>query len=192
MLFGEDFIHYKDKFKEPRRMNQQTEKESITYCASYPKPVIIARWVVLTIAFILGTYILWGIKDILGLAYVIYSLIALTMILPLSRCAGCFYHGKACNTGWGKVAAYLFPKGDESKYVTNYRYAIFLHLLWLIPLGGAFLLLLRNRNVLALSVFVGYVLILLLEKIILKKLACVRCHQREFCPAVPFRREKCG
>jgi hypothetical protein len=24
----------------------------------------------------------------------------------------------------------------------------------------------------------------------LKKLACKRCHQREFCPALPFRKER--
>ncbi len=173
-------------------MNQELPEQSFKYCDSYPKPVIIIRWIVLAIAFILGIYILWGIKDVVGLAYVIYSLAALTLILPLSRCASCFYHGKACNTGWGKVAAYLFPKGDESKYVDNYSYSIFLHLLWLIPLLGALFRLIRSRNVLTLSLFAGYVLVLLLEKIVLKKLGCVKCHQREFCPAVPFKKEKSG
>lgn len=170
-------------------MDQQAEAaKDLVFCHSYPKAVIVIRWIVLAGAFALGIYILTSIKEVLGLAYVIYSLIVLTLILPLSRCASCFYHGKTCNTGWGKVAAYLFPKGDESKFVDHYNYAIFIHLLWIIPLSASLLQLARERSLLALIVFLAYAFVLLLEKIVLKKLACSRCHQREFCPAVPFRR----
>jgi hypothetical protein len=170
-------------------MDQQAERpKDFAFCHSYPKPVIVIRWIVLGGAFALGIYILTNIKVVLGLAYVVYSLVVLTLILPLSRCTGCFYHGKACNTGWGKVAAYLFPKGDESEFVDHYSYAIFIHLLWIIPLLASFFQLVRARNLLALAVFGGYLFVLLLEKITLKKLACSRCRQREFCPAVPFRK----
>lgn len=169
-------------------MNHKAEKENFAFCHNYPKHVIIIRWIILAVAFVLGIYILSDIKELLGIVYVLYSLIALTLILPLARCASCFYHGKVCNTGWGKVAAYLFPKGDESQFVAHYSYAIFLHLLWLIPLLASFFQLLRNRDVLALIIFFSYLFILLVERVTLKKLACTRCHQREFCPAVPFRR----
>jgi membrane-bound metal-dependent hydrolase YbcI (DUF457 family) len=169
-------------------MNQPDEKENFAFCHSYPKPVILIRWIILGAAFALGIYFFWSFHPALGLAYVIYSLIALTLILPLSRCASCFYYGKACNTGWGRVAAYLFPKGDETKYVENYSYAIFLHLLWILPLLASLAQLARRRSVLALILFGAYLLVLLMDKITLKRLACARCHQREFCPAVPFRK----
>jgi hypothetical protein len=168
--------------------DQANRKEDLAFCHSYPKAVIVIRWIVLAAAFALGIYILTGIREVLALAYVIYSLIVLTLILPLSRCASCYYHGKACNVAWGKVAAYLFPKGDESKFVDHYNYAIFIHLLWIIPLLASLFQLVRARNLLALIIFLAYLFVLLLEKIVLKKLACSRCHQREFCPAVPFRR----
>ena len=170
-------------------MNREAEEpKDFAFCHSYPKFVIIIRWIILGGAFALGIYILTSINQLLGLAYVIYSLVVLTLILPLSRCSSCFYHGKACNTGWGKVAAYLFPKGDESKFVRHYDYAIFIHLLWIIPLLTSFFQLVLARNLLALVVFGVYLFVLLLEKITLKKLACSRCRHREFCPAVPFRR----
>jgi hypothetical protein len=130
-----------------------------------------------------------GLNYVLAIIYIIYSMIALTLILPLSRCVSCFYHGKPCNTGWGKVAAYLFKKGDESKYVDHYNYAIFLHLLWLVPLLVAFLQLVRRRDIWVLVIFVAYILVLFVEKVVLKKLCCKRCHQREFCPALPFPKE---
>lgn len=178
-------------------MNNQAEKENFIFCDTYPKHVIIIRWIILISAFALGIYILSDIKDFLGVVYVIYSLVALTLILPLSRCVSCFYHGKLCNTGWGKVAAYLFPKnmnrvvytkGVESKYIEHYNYAILIHLLWLVPLLGSLFQVLRKRAMIVLILFLVYLFILLLEKIVLKKLACKRCHQREFCPALPFRK----
>jgi len=171
-------------------MNDKNEAIEFTFCENYPKHIIVFRWIILLIAFALGIYILLGLNDALAIIYVIYSVIALNLILPLSRCVSCFYHGKVCNTGWGKIAGYLFEKGDESKYVDDYNYAIFLHLLWVVPLLVAFLQLVRKRNILALSIFLIYIFILFVEKIILKKMCCKRCHQREFCPALPFRKAK--
>lgn len=171
-------------------MNDKNEALEFTFCENYPKYIIVIRWIILLWAFALGTYILADLHFALAIIYVLYSMIALTLILPLSRCVSCFYHGKVCNTGWGRIAGYLFEKGDESKYEEHYNYAIFLHLLWLVPLVVALLQVVRKRNIFALSIFVIYVFILLVEKIILKKLCCKRCHQREFCPAVPFRKIK--
>jgi len=169
-------------------MTREMEKEEPLFWHTYPAWVIVARWMVLLLAFALGIYILSDIKEALGIAYVVYSLLALTLILPLSRCVNCFYYGRMCNTGWGKVAEYLFPKGDESRYVEHYNFAILLHLLWLIPLLAAFFHLLRERKLQALLIFLFYLVILLVEKMVLKTLSCKRCHQRNFCPAVPFRK----
>jgi hypothetical protein len=169
-------------------MNHKNEAGEFSFCENYPKHVIVIRWIILLLAFGLGIYVLLEVHYVLAIIYIIYSIVALTLILPLSRCVSCFYHGKFCNTGWGKIAAYLFKKGDESKYVEHYNYAIFLHLLWSIPLLVALLQLVRQRDILVLVVFVVYIIVLFVEKIILKKLCCKRCHQREFCPALPFRK----
>ena len=169
-------------------MSDKNQAGEFSFCENYPVPIIIIHWIILLLAFGLGIYILLEVHQILAIIYVVYSVVALTFILPLSRCVSCFYYGKLCSTGWGKIAAYLFKKGDESKYVEHYNYAIFLHLLWLVPLLVALLQLVRKRDVFALSIFVTYLFILFVEKIILKKLGCKRCHLREFCPALPFRK----
>ena len=169
-------------------MSDKNQAGEFSFCENYPVHIIIIHWIILLLAFTLGIYILRGLHYMLAIIYIVYSLTALTLILPLSRCVSCFYYGKLCNTGWGKIAAYLFKKGDESKHVEHYNYAIFLHLLWLVPLLVALLQLVRQREILALSIFVIYLFILFVEKIILKKLGCKRCHLREFCPALPFRK----
>ncbi len=169
-------------------MGDRIEADEFSFCENYPKRIIIIRWLILSLAFALGVYILLELHFAVSILYIVYSLIALTLILPLSRCVSCFYYGKFCNTGWGKAGAYLFKRGDESKYVEHYNYAIFLHLLWLIPLLVALLQLLRKRDILALSIVAIYLVLLLVEKITLKRLGCARCHQRDFCPALPFRK----
>ncbi len=169
-------------------MSDKSQAGEFSFCEDFPKSIIIIRWIILLFAFALGVYVLLRLHYMLAIVYIVYSMIALTLILPLSRCVNCFYHGRFCNTGWGKIAAYLFRKGDESKYVDRYDYAIFLHLLWLIPLLAAALKAVRRRNILALAIFAAYLLTLFVEKIILKKLCCRRCHQRDFCPALPFRK----
>ena len=173
-------------------MNDKDKTCEFTFYENYPKYIIVFRWIILLLAFVLGIYVLLDFYYMLAVVYVLYSVMALTLILPLSRCVSCFYYGKFCNTGWGRVASYLYRKGDESKYVDHYNYAIFLHLLWLVPLLVVLLQLARKRNILALSILVIYLFILLIEKIILKKLCCRRCHQREFCPALPFRSSRPG
>jgi cell division protein FtsW (lipid II flippase) len=188
LLFAKKFLIFSWDFEIGGRVSDKNETDKFSFCENYPKHITTIRWIILLLAFGLGIYVLLGLHYLLAIIYIVYSLVALTLILPLSRCASCFYHGKFCNTGWGKIAAYLSEKGDESKYVDHYNYAIFLHLLWLIPLLIALLQLVRQKDLFALSIFVIYLFILFAEKIILKKLCCKRCHQREFCPAVPFRK----
>jgi hypothetical protein len=171
-------------------MNQLTEKPAPVFCETYPKGVIVSRWIILTLAYALGIYILADIQPMLGIIYAIGSLFALTLVLPLSRCVYCYYHGKLCNTGWGKIAAYLYAKGDESLYGERYNYAILLHLLWAVPLLAFLFQLARNKEPRYAVILLVYLLILWMEKVILKKLACKRCHQREFCPALPFRKAR--
>jgi hypothetical protein len=169
-------------------MEQLTPNGGLNYCETYPRGVIIARWIILTLAFVLGVFILYRIKPTIGIIYVLYALYALTLVLPLSRCVNCFYFGRACNTGWGKVAGYLYGKGDESRYEEHYGYAIFLHLLWMVPVLASFFKLITEKSLFYLLFFLVYLLVLWLEKVGLKKLACRRCHQRDFCPALPFKK----
>ena len=169
-------------------MEQPAVSNGLNYCETYPAGVIIARWVILTIAFILGIFILSRIKPALGIIYALYALYALTLVLPRSRCVNCYYYGRACNTGWGKVAAYLYGKGEESRYTEHYAYAVFLHLLWIIPLLASFFKLILAKSTFYVIFVLVYVLVLWLEKVALKRWACRRCHQREFCPALPFRK----
>jgi len=171
-------------------MNEPNKEQY--FCKDYPWYIILLRWVFTSIIFALGIYISYHLNQMLSLVYVIYCVFGLTLVLPLSRCIYCYYHGRWCNTGWGKIAGYLFNKGDEEKYLGKFPFSILLYPFWLLPLLVGALQVLRQRNLVSLALFLGYGLLLFLEKVILKLVACQNCRQRTFCPALPFREKQIG
>ncbi len=167
---------------------EQKTNEEFKFYHDYPLSTVLLRWLFLGAAFGLGIYILLKFEPVLAYIYVFYGAICLTLILPLSRCVYCYYHGRRCDCGFGKVAAYLFPKKDESQYNSKYAYFTLTYLFWLLPGLLGFIQVLRKKSLLALLVFLGFLLALLLERVVLKNLGCKNCHQREICPGIPFRR----
>lgn len=166
---------------------EEKRNEEFKFYQDYPVFTVLLRWLFLGIAFALGVYILLKFEAILAYIYVFYGAICLTLILPLSRCVYCFYHGRCCDSGFGKVAAYLFPKSDESQYASKYVYFTLTYLFWLLPGIVGFVQVLRRRSLPVLLIFLAFLLALLLERVVLKNLGCKNCHQREICPGVPFK-----
>jgi hypothetical protein len=165
---------------------QEKKNEEFRFYENYPIAIVLIRWLFLGAAFVLGIYILFQFKDILAYIYIFYGALCLMLILPLSRCVYCYYHGRVCDCGFGKVASYLFPKNDESQYSSGYVYFALTYPFWLFPAFFGFIQILRERSLKALIVFLAFLLVLLLERVFLKIAGCRNCHQRKTCPGVPF------
>jgi hypothetical protein len=165
---------------------EEKRNEEFKFYRDYPLCIVLLRWLFFAVAFGLGIYILLKFKDILAYIYIFYGAICLTLILPLSRCVYCYYHGRRCDSGFGKVAAYLFPKSDESQYPSKYVYFSLTYLVWLFPGLLGFIQVLRTRSFDALVIFLAFLVALFLERVLLKNLGCKNCHQRKICPGIPF------
>lgn len=168
-------------------MEEEKKDESEACFPEYPKAFILGRLILLAVIFGSGVYIFYQLKIELTFIYVFYSLLTISLVLPLSRCIFCSYHGKLCNVGWGKVAGYLFPRRSEDNFTSGYDYMLFVYPIWFFPLLGSLVQLARFRSLFWLIFSLGYVLILILEKVYLKSLGCRFCAQRKICPGVPFR-----
>ncbi len=105
---------------------QRKDKPEICF-SEYPKRIILGRLLLLLVIFGSGIYIFYQLRAELSYIYIFYSFLAISLVLPLSRCIFCSYHGKYCNTGWGKVAGYLFPKRNEDKFSSGYDYMLFIY-----------------------------------------------------------------
>jgi hypothetical protein len=167
--------------------DEDKKNNEFKFCENYSLFVVLIRWLFLGAAFGLGIYILFQFKEILAYIYIFYGVLCLMLILPLSRCVYCYYHGKVCDCGFGKVASYLFPKNDESRYKSKYVYFSLTYLFWIFPVLMGLIQVLRERSLKALIVILAFLLVLFLERTFLRVAGCKNCHQREICPGVPFK-----
>jgi hypothetical protein len=135
----------------------------------------------------LGVYVLSHLGVPVGLAYLGYCVFMEVAIVRRS-CAHCYYYGKMCGLGRGRLCSLVVKRGDPSKFLR--REFSFLCLIpdllvSIIPLVGGIVALVRHFNW---GVLVAMVAILVLASfgtgLVRGNLACRYCAQRELgCPA---------
>ncbi|MBE0517319.1 MAG: hypothetical protein IBX41_08045 [Methanophagales archaeon] len=134
-----------------------------------------------------GAYILAGFGILFAILYLLYCLWLEIGIFRRS-CVDCYYYGKVCGLGKGKLCALFFKKGDPQKFVEkeiSWAHLLPDFMVFIIPLVGGIILLVRNFTWL----LVALLAILLILSFggtaaIRGSFACKYCKQREIgCPA---------
>jgi len=148
---------------------------------AYPWALIILRWIISGSIFVLGFYVFNKLNQMAGIIYSIYAVFGVLVILPLSRCRNCYWYGKRCQIGWGKIAAFLFQQGREEDFRLSLHFTLLLTPIWILPSLLALLKLLTQRNLHWLIIFGLSLLLPLLKRWTRKGLACRRCPHRKLC-----------
>lgn len=68
------------------------------------------------LSYIIGAFILSGFGIIFAVLYLLYCLGVEVMVIFRS-CGNCYYYGKVCGLGKGKIAPVFCKKGDPKKFV---------------------------------------------------------------------------
>ena len=135
----------------------------------------------------IGAFILYQFGLVWSVAYLLYVAWIESRVLRKS-CVNCYYYGKFCAFGKGKLCGMLFKKGDPKAFLRpniTMKDIIPDFLVSLIPIGAGIVLLLGGFSW---HVAVSVVLLFLLgfagTAAVRGKLACKFCKQREMgCPA---------
>jgi hypothetical protein len=130
----------------------------------------------------------------IGLIWVFFYLLFILLIeyrLLKHSCKYCYYYGKYCAFGKGKLCALFFKKGDPQIFVNTeitWKSLIPDFLVFLIPLlSGIVLLIIKFKLGLLLILGLLFLLGFIGNALIRGNLACKYCKQREIgCPAVKF------
>jgi hypothetical protein len=137
--------------------------------------------------YLIGAYILAGFGLWLSGLYLLYCF-GLELRLLKGHCVNCYYYGKTCGFGKGKLCSWLFKKGDPRKFTESQLSWIkmlpdFLVLLW--PVLGGFILLVQNFSWLLLGMLVLLIALSLSGNAIVRgSFTCKYCRQKELgCPA---------
>ena len=139
------------------------------------------------ISYGIGAIILSEFGIIFAILYILCC-IAMELIIIFRSCKNCWYYGKICGLGKGKIAPLLVKKGDMKKFADrdiSMAHMIPDFLVVILPLFGGIILLVLNFSILVL--FLMVVLIVLFfggTAFVRGAFACKYCRQKDIgCPA---------
>lgn len=85
---------------------------------SYPAGIVLLANALSAAIYAVGAYILAGFGPWAVGGYLVYCLWAESRVLRMS-CVNCYYYGKWCGLGRGKVCAWLFDRGDPARFASR-------------------------------------------------------------------------
>jgi len=139
------------------------------------------------IGYCMGALILSGFGIIFSILYVIYCIIS-ELIVILRSCKNCWYYGRICGLGKGKIAPLFVKKGDTKNFADRDISIIHMipdFLVVILPLIGGVILLILDFSILVL--FLMIILSILFfggTAFIRGTYACKYCKQKDIgCPA---------
>jgi hypothetical protein len=143
--------------------------------------VILSNFIGLSI-YLIGAYILAGFGLWMAGLYLLYCF-GLELRLLKGHCVNCYYYGKVCGFGKGKLCAWLFKKGDPRQFTeTDISWANmlpdFLVLLW--PVFGGIILLVQDFTWLGVGMLILLVALSLWGNALVRgSFACKYCKQKQ-------------
>ena len=149
---------------------------------NFPVWIPLLAWVLSLAIYALGAYIFWFLYIPLTAAYIIFCLWIEYRILRLS-CVNCYYYGKTCGLGRGKLCALLFKKGNPESFIEKeiaWKDLIPDFLVLIFPLVGGIIVLIRDFNWLILVLMVVLVMLSMGGTAFIRgSFACKYCKQKE-------------
>jgi len=133
----------------------------------------------------LGTIACGFFNNLLGWIYLFCALLVIFVVLRKTVCTHCYYYGKWCSAGWGKLSALLFTKGDIEQFASclSVKLApVTYGLLLLIPLTFGIISLIQKFTLPKIIVLVLLVLTAFYSGTVNRKKACANCKMKLICP----------
>lgn len=157
------------------------------YLEAYPSRILCLSLGQFVLSNALGALIIWRIHALLGASYLV--LCAASLVVGLKyRCRFCWYFGRRCYAGLGRLAKLMFQPGEPQEFRRPENLvpaAIFSFTVLLLPLMVILVISVTGFSWLNLGLLLSYALIAVVPGFMLRKnLFCDHCKQAELgCPA---------
>ena len=154
---------------------------------NYPLWMVFVADLLSLLIYGIGAYILFQSGIIWAIVYLIFVFIFEFRLIS-GHCRDCYYYGKTCAFGKGRLSSWFFKKGSPEKFTAmkiTGKYILPDFLLFIIPvLAGIFLLIQGFTWTILILVIALLLLGFLGNALVRGQLACRYCKQREIgCPA---------
>lgn len=155
---------------------------------NYTVSTVILSNIVSLAIYALGFFILLKIGIAVSILYLLFVL-AFEFRLIRNHCTKCYYWGKTCGFGKGRISRLLFKKGDPGKFCAKkltWKNMLPDLLLSMVPfMAGLVLVILSFNWILLVALFILLILSTSGNGFIRSKLTCRFCKQSELgCPAL--------
>ena len=154
---------------------------------NYPMKTVFVSNLVSYLIYGIGAYILYRLSLVLVIGYVLFILL-LEFRLLSRHCTDCYYYGKTCAFGKGRLSPIFFPRGKpelfNQKKIT-WKDVAPDFLIFMVPLLAGILLLIQGFTWIILALIIALFLLGFPGNALVRgQLACRYCKQREIgCPA---------
>ena len=154
---------------------------------SFPVGAVILCYLVTLLTYAVGAYVLAGFGVLVSILYLSYCVWIEVRILRAS-CTGCYYYGKLCGLGRGRLCSLFFKRGDPQRFVereVSWTNVLPDFLVAIIPIFGGIILLVKDFSWPLLAMLVILVFLYFGGSAVIRgSFACKYCKQREIgCPA---------
>jgi hypothetical protein len=160
-----------------------TRKAKIRRYEHYPLSSVLFRNAFEILLYAFGAVILAGFGTWVAIAYLAYCALMAVWTMRF-RCKYCYYYGKTCPMGVGRIASRLFKPGDNEDFRRYAKFIAPVFLVWLLPILGGVVLLFIRFSVMRIVILALFVIArFALSGKVVVQLGCVRCKQQDDCPA---------
>jgi hypothetical protein len=168
-----------------RKHAQPTDQEK--FYENYPVWIVVVSNLVSLLTYFIGAFIIYQIGLVWLALYLLYILVLEVRLLKKS-CINCYYFGKTCAFGKGRLSCLLFRKGDAKKFVDcqlTWKDIVPDFMVSVIPMLAAVGLLVMKFDWLVLALLMALLVLGFAGTAAVRtKLACRFCKQRALgCPA---------
>lgn len=154
----------------------------------YPTGIVIASNLLSFFMYLIGAFLVYQVGLVWVILYILF-IIVLEFRLLGRHCVDCYYWGKTCAFGKGRLSCLIFPKGTPERFLQKkitWKDIIPDFLVFIIPVFAGILLLLNEFQwIILFLVIVLLILGFFGNALVRGQLACKYCKQKEIgCPAV--------
>lgn len=153
----------------------------------FPLKIVLLSNLHSLLIYILSILIIYRLGIVFSAFYLLFILLFEFRLIKYN-CVNCFYWGKICGFGKGRLSSFFFKKGDASKFCMKemtWKDMIPDLLILLIPLIIGIVLIILNFNYILLIEFFGLIVLSTAGNAFIRgSLTCKYCKQKDLgCPA---------
>lgn len=151
----------------------------------YPKSTIIFGNIIMLLIMTVGTIAVWFLIGIWAWLYLAISFIMVYIVMRKLVCKNCYYYGKWCALGWGKLSSSLFKKGKIEDFPDNpsLKFAPAVYgLMMFVPVIAIIISLIYVFDYTKIGILILLILFSMYSGGIGRKSACSKCKMSLICP----------